>query len=194
MFDSGTNAQVGDRGSMTEEEDYTGNSEDWVELQIKHQNTILSTRGKDWSEIISRAAIGDIKFRVSKIANHAVTYNQEAKRMTIIFKVSVGKIKIRIALALLLMFPERITRKDLVLMSDIKPERIREYLTNPDKGVTAHVDENDSGIKLNAIGFDWAFEILKSLENTQPEKTTNGGNLIEQPTSEPEDSTEEESQ
>ncbi|MHA2322401.1 MAG: hypothetical protein ACXACG_12185 [Candidatus Thorarchaeota archaeon] len=179
---------------MTEEENHIDNSEDWVELQIKHQDSILSTRGTDWSEVIARAAIGDIKFRASKITNHTVTYNPEAKRMTTIFKESVGKIKIRIALALLLGFPERISRTDLVLMSDIKPERIREYLTNPDKGVTTHVDENDSGIVLNVKGFDWAVKILKSLENTQPQKTSIGGNSVEQPTTEPEDSTEEESQ
>jgi hypothetical protein len=186
--------KIGNRGSMTKEENHIDDSEEWVELQIKHQDIILSTRGKDWSEVIARAAIGDVKFRASRVANHTVTYNHETKRMITVFKESVGEIKIRIALALLLVFPERISRKHLVLMSDTKPASIRKYLTNPDKGVITHIDENDSGIVLNMKGFDWAVEILKSFENTQPQKTSIGGNSNEQPTTEPEDSTEEESQ
>ncbi|MHA1863234.1 MAG: hypothetical protein ACTSWA_05645 [Candidatus Thorarchaeota archaeon] len=179
---------------MTEEKNHPNDNDEWVELQTNHQDIVLTTRGKNWSEVIARSVIGDIKYRVSKIANHLVQFNTESKTMILVFGESIGQIKTRIALALLFVFPDRISRKNLVLMSDIKPNRIREYLTNPDKDVTAHVDENDSGIILNANGFDWAIEILKSLENTLPEKTINGGNSIEQPTSEPEDSTEEESQ
>ncbi|MGY5881773.1 MAG: hypothetical protein RTV31_16100, partial [Candidatus Thorarchaeota archaeon] len=102
---------------MTEEENHIDNSEDWVELQIKHQDSTLSTRGTDWSEVIARAAIGDIKFRVSKVANHAAAYNPKSKRIIIVFKESIGQIKVRIALALLFTFPKRISRQELVLMS-----------------------------------------------------------------------------
>lgn len=164
---------------MEEQMNQQNESNECLEIQIKLHDTILITRGRHWSEVIAKSAIGNIKYRVSTIANHDFVFNSESNRWVIILRESLGQIKTRIALALLFVFPERISRTDLVLMSDIHPDRIREYLTNPSKGITENIDENDLGIILSDNGFKWAIEILKTEEAN---RSKNGSNHDEQPT------------
>lgn len=153
---------------MTKEEDSIDYSGGWVELQLKHGDTILSVGGHNWSDAISKVSLGKLKCRIAAVANYAIEYSLELKQWGIVFGKPVGRIKNRIALALLLAFPERLSRKELVKMVDIKPGRIREYLTNPKKGVKSHVNENKkSGIILNTKGYSWAVGVLKSIEEAR---------------------------
>ncbi len=164
---------------MTKEEESIDDSGDWVELQIKHGNTILSVGGHNWSDAIAKAALGKMKCRIAAVAGYATEYSSELKQWVIVFGEPIGQIKSRIALALLLAFPERLSREELVKMVDIKPNRIREYLTNTKKGVKPHVDENKkSGIILNTKGYSWAVGILESIEEARSHESK--GDDIEQ--------------
>ncbi len=174
---------------MTKEEDSIDGGGDWVEMQLKHGDTILSVGGHDWSDAISKAALGKLKCRIAAVANYATEYSSELKQWVIVFGKPVGPIKNRIALALLLAFPERLSRKELVKMVDIKPKRISEYLTNSKKGVKPHVDvDKKSGIILNIKGYSWAIGILESIEEARSRESK--GDYIEQSADRLEDSTE----
>jgi hypothetical protein len=153
---------------MTEDEDSIDDNRDWVELQLKHGDAVLSVGGYNWSDAIAKAALGKMKCRIAAVAGYATEYSSEMKKWGIVFREPVGPIKSRIALALLLAFPERLSRKELVKMVDIKSYRISEYLTNPKKGVKTHVDVNEkSGIVLNTKGYSWAVGILESIEEAR---------------------------
>lgn len=171
---------------MTKEEESIDDSGDWVELQLKHDDAILSVGGCNWLDVIAKAALGKLKCRIADVAGYAIEYSSELKQWVIMFGKPVGPIKSRIALALLLAFPERLSRKKLVGMSDIDPSRIREYLTNSKKGVKLHVDEDKSGIILNEKGYAWAIQILESAEQIKSKKLR--GDRVEQATDNSEDS------
>ncbi len=164
---------------MTKEEDSIDGGGDWVELQLKLGDTILSVGGHDWSDAISKAALGKMKCRIAAVAGYATEYSSELKQWVIVFGKPVGPVKSRIALALLLAFPERLLRKELVKMVDIKTDSIKEYLANPKRGVKPHVDENKKfGIILNTKGYSWAVEILESIEEARSRESK--GDDIEQ--------------
>lgn len=164
---------------MTKEEDSIDYGGDWVELQLKHGDTILSVGGHDWSDAISKAALGKLKCRIASVASYATEYSSEMKQWVIVFGKPIGPIKSRIALALLLAFPERLLKKELVKMVNIKPDSIKEYLANPKNGVKLHVDENKKfGIILNTKGYSWAVGILESIEEARSRESK--GDDIEQ--------------
>ena len=154
-------------------------SGDWVELQLKHGDAVLSVGGHNWSDAIAKAALGKLKCRVAAAASYTTEYSSETKQWGIVFGKPVGPVKSQIALALLLAFPERLSRKELVKMVDIKLDSLRNYLTKPEKGIKPHIDENKkSGIILNTEGYSWAIGILKSIEETRSHKLK--GDDIEQ--------------
>lgn len=164
---------------MTEEEDPIDDNRDWVELQLKHGDAVLSVGGHNWSDAIAKAALGKMKCRIAAVAGYATEYSSELKQWVIVFGEPVGPIRSRVALALLLAFPERLSRKELVKMVDIKSYRISEYLTNPKKGVKPQVDVNEkSGIILNTKGYSWAVGILESIEEARSRESK--GDDIEQ--------------
>ena len=153
---------------MTKEEGSMDDSGDWVELQLKHGDAVLSVGGHNWSDAIAKAALGKLKCRVAAVAGYTIEYTSETKQWGIVFGKPVGPVKSRIALALLLAFPERLSRKELVKMVDIKLDSIANYLTKPKKGVKRHIDENKkSGIILNTKGYSWAVGILESIEEAR---------------------------
>ena len=164
---------------MTEEEDSIDDNRDWVELQLKHGDAVLSVGGHNWPDAIAKAALGKLKCRIASVAGYTTEYSSETKQWGIVFGKPVGPVKSRIALALLLAFPERLSRKELVKMVDIKPDSIKEYLANPKTGVKPHVDENKkSGIILNTKGYSWAVGILESIEEARSRESK--GDDIEQ--------------
>lgn len=99
----------------------------------------------DWSDAIAQVCAGRIKARVAALAGYGVGYDFKSGRWLLVIPENVGQVKDRVGLALLLTFPDRVSREYLSAMSSVQMGSLGNYLTKPDMGVRPHINENKEG-------------------------------------------------
>jgi hypothetical protein len=151
---------------MTEEENHTDNSEDWVELQLKYKDYMITAREHSWIDAILTTEANKMKIRTLLASGMSLAYDFKEKQWLMKIPESIGIARDRIALALLLYFPESITRDQLSNITAIEKSILNAYLSKSKPEVNAYVAKFQNNVTLNEDGYDWALGILQSIEGS----------------------------
>jgi len=160
-----SNRWVAYHSMSKEEKNRTGNE---PLAEVIGNDFRVAIRCLDWSDAVVQVCVGKTKIRIAALAGQEVGYDFKSGRWFLVIPETVGQIKDRVALALLSNFPGRVSRDNLSVISSVQADSLRNYLTKPELEVQPHVNENKDGVVLNETGLEWAFGVLKSLE--QPHK------------------------
>jgi len=153
---------------MSKEEEITTGRKYLVE--IAGDDYRIAVHCLDWSDAISQVCAGRMKMRIAALAGNGVGYDSKSGRWLPVIPENVGQVKERVGLALLLAFPDRISREYLSVMSSVQMGSLGNYLTKPDLEVKPHIIENKDGVVLNETGLQWALQVFQSLgETSQPD-------------------------
>jgi hypothetical protein len=138
-----------------------------VSLSISFEKFNIIAQSGNWMHTITATSEGLVKARIIGLLERNIAYNPEMSGWFPFIPEKLTGVKERIALSLLLTYPNRVTRSILSGISSVKPVSLRKYLTEEGKGVSLHIDEIEEGIILNPLGCVWAFQILDSIENKE---------------------------
>ncbi len=136
-----------------------------LEIHVKYGNYKAIVRGNSWQEVLAQARVANKQMRVAELTCREATYDFVQNRWNLQIPEVIGPIRNRIACALLLTFPMRISRETLVILSSVNMGSLKNYLTKPELGVQPNIDENEEGVILNERGYMWANEVLESIES-----------------------------
>jgi hypothetical protein len=145
-----------------------------LEIHVKHGDYNTIVRGTSWLEVLTQARVASTQMKIAELTCKEVTYDFTENRWNLQIPREIRPARNRIACALLLTFPTRISREVLEILSSVDMASLRNYLTNPDFGVQPNIDENDEGIILNERGYKWANEVLESIEDNDEEEVELG--------------------
>ncbi len=134
-----------------------------LEISVERRCYKIVVSAESWPEVLAHARVAEMKMRIAEVACRETTYDFTEDRWRIVIPEHVGIIRNRIALALLLVFPERVLREHLSTLSSVRMGSPYNYLTKPELDIQPHIDENGEGLRLNARGYKWASGILESI-------------------------------
>jgi hypothetical protein len=145
-----------------------------IEIHVEFGNYRAIIRGNSWLGVLTQARVTNKQMKLVDLICREITYDFAENRWNLQIPKEIRPARNRIACALLLTFPTRISREVLEILSSVDMASLRNYLTNPDFGVQPNIDENDEGIILNERGYKWANEVLESIEDNDEEEVELG--------------------
>lgn len=143
-----------------------------VSLFVSLEKTRIHAQSASWINVISAASEGIVKARIIHLLEEDIIYNSEMDAWFPYVPEKLSGVKERIALALLLTHPNRISRSMLSTLSSVKAGSLANYLTKEELGVTPYIEESEDGLLLSTAGCVWSSQILKSIENREGEKAS----------------------
>ena len=149
----------------TREKAMTEDNTPQMEIQVEQGCHRAIARADSWLEALMQARVAELKMRIAATTCHEIGYDFTENRWHLSIQKETGPIRNRISYALLLSFPERISREELESLSSANMASLRNYLTKPELEVQPNIDENEEGIRLNELGYIWATGILNSMED-----------------------------
>ncbi|MBD3157492.1 MAG: hypothetical protein GF309_01770 [Candidatus Lokiarchaeota archaeon] len=132
-------------------------------ISVKESNIEISVQGfSDWIEALEEVRIGRIKTRLSRIMDSTRLYSM-LNELT--FPSWLSRAVDLITFAMLVEFPNGLTKKEAASITGMKEDSVATYLTSKEIGLAEHLTKNDEGkYLLRASSLDWAINQLEKLK------------------------------
>lgn len=134
-------------------------------ISVKEGDIEISVQGfSDWIQALEEVRIGRIKTKISRIMDSTRLYSMLKE---LAFPSWLSRAVDLITFAMLVEFPNGLTKKELASITGMKKDSVATYLTSKEIGLAEYLTKNDEDkYLLRASSLDWA---INQLEN-QKEK------------------------